>query len=368
MQYELLVFCWMQTVNSRNLVLTALARREPSRVPVDYWGTRETDELLCRHFGVASKDEMLKKLGVDLRYIFPDYTGPRLRSFPDGSYDDLWGVRRKIIKTAQGTYEHTVFSPLSGINTIDEIEAWSPPSPDWYDYSSLDAQCDRYQDYATVVVGDRTNRTSVLHQAIYLRGVQQALTDPIRNPEFTQRLFEEITGFYLEVNRRCFEAAGDRIDIFMMGDDMGTQEGLLVSPRIFRHFIKPCLAEHVKLAKQYGLKVMLHCCGAIRRLIPDFIEMGIDILNPIQVRARDMNPSDLKRDFGDRLSFHGSIDIQWTLPRGTPEDVRAEVKERVQTLGKGGGFIICSTHNIQGDTPLQNILAMYDEAKRPSKP
>ncbi len=355
-------------MNSRDLVLMALSHKEPIRVPVDYWGTRGIDELLGPHFGVGSRDEMLDRLGVDLRYVFPEYVGSKLRSYADGSYDDLWGVRRKIIRTAEGSYEHTVFSPLSGMKTVDELEAWSPPSPDWYDYSSLNLQCDRYQDYATVVVGDRTNRTSVLHEAIYLRGVQQALIDPISNPEFTQRLFEKITDFYLEVNRRCFEAAGDRIDIFMMGDDMGTQEGLLVSPRIFRHFIKPCLSKHVKLAKQYGLKVMLHCCGAIRRLIPDFIEMGIDILNPIQVRARDMNPSELKRDFGDRLSFHGSIDIQWTLPRGTPEDVRAEVKERVQTLGRGGGFILCSTHNIQGDTPLENILAMYDQARRLSNP
>jgi len=355
-------------MNSKNLVLTALSHKETNRVPVDYWGTRHVDELLCRYFRVESKDELLKKLGVDLRYVFPEYIGPKLKKYNDGSYDDLWGVRRRTIKTVKGSYEHTVFSPLSAITTINELESWLPPSPDWYDYSSLNLQCDLYQDYATVIVGDRTNRTSVLHEAMYLRGVQQALIDPIRNPEFTHRLYEKITDFYLEVNRRCFETVGDRIDIFMMGDDMGTQEGLLVSPRIFRQFIKPYLATHVKLAKQYGFKVMLHSCGAIRRLIPDFIEMGIDILNPVQVRATGMNPSELKQEFGDRLSFHGSIDIQWTLPRGTPDDVRAEVRERIQTLGRGGGLILCSTHNIQADTPLENILAMYDAVKRLSNP
>jgi uroporphyrinogen decarboxylase len=299
-------------MKSKTLVLTALSHKEPKRVPVDYWGTRDIDELLCRYYRVGSKDELLKELGVDLRYVFPVYMGPKLKKYEDGSYDDLWGVRRRTLKTLKGNVEHTVFSPLKSISTIDELESWSPPSPEWYDYSSLRPQCENYQDYATVIVGDRTNRTSVLHEAMYLRGVQQALTDPIRNPEFTHRLYEKITEFYLEVNRRCFETVGDKIDIFMMGDDMGTQEGLLVSPKIFRHFIKPHLSAHVKLAKQFGLKVMLHSCGAVRKLIPDFIEMGINILNPIQVRATGMNPMELKNEFGDRLSFHGSIRSQGT--------------------------------------------------------
>ncbi len=333
-------------MKSKTLVLTALSHKETEPVPVDYWGTRFIDELLCRYYRVGSKDELLKELGVDLRYVFPEYTGPKLKKYDDGSYDDIWGVRRRNLKTLKGNYEHTVFSPLRGISTVDELESWSPPSPEWYDYSSLRPQCENYQDYATVIVGDRTNRTSVLHEAMYLRGIQQALTDPIRNPEFTHRLYEKITEFYLEVNRRCFETVRGNIDIFMMGDDMGTQEGLLVSPKIFRHFVKPYLSSHVKLAKQFGLKVMFHSCGAVRKLIPDFIEMGIDILNPIQVRANGMNPLELKNEFGDRLSFHGSIDIQRTLPMGKPEDVRAEVRARIETLGRGGGLILCSTHNI----------------------
>ena len=351
-------------MDSKDLVLRALAHKETDRVPVDYWGTREIDQALCHHLRVMGKDELLKKLGVDLRYVFPEYVGPELRKYPDGSYEDVWGVRRRPIRTSQGSYDHVITSPLSSINTIDQLESWSPPSPDWYDYSSLRRQCDLHPGYAIVVSGDRTNRTSVLHAAMYLRGVQQALIDPIQNPEFAQRLFDKITDFYLEVNRRCFEAGGDAIDVFMMGDDMGTQEGLLVSPRIFRKFIKPHLAEHAKLAKRYGLRVMLHSCGAIRSIIPDLIEIGIEILNPIQVRARGMDPAELKLEFGDKLCFHGSVDIQHTLPRGSPEDVRAEVRERIQTLGMGGGFILCSTHNIQPDTPIENVLAMYDEAKR----
>ena len=346
-------------MNSKNLVLTALAHKEPSRVPVDYWGTRQIDELLCRHFGVESKDELLKKLDVDLRYVFPEYVGPKLKKYADGSYDDLWGFVEGSSKPLKEVMNHS-FQSTECHNHYRWTRELVAPHHLIGTTTPLNLQCDLYQDYATVIVGDRTNRTSVLHEAMYLRGVQQALIDPIRNPEFTQRLFEKITDFYLEVNRRCFEAAGDRIDIFMMG----TIWGLLVSPRIFRQFIKPYLVRHIKLAKQYALKVMLHSCGAIRRLIPDFIEMGIDILNPIQVRASGMNPSELKQEFGDRLSFHGSIDIQWTLPKGTPDDVRAEVRERIQTLRRGGGLILCSTHNIQADTPLENILAMYDEVKR----
>jgi len=354
-------------MNPKELVLEALAHREPYRVPVDYWGTKEVDHILCQHFKVSKRDNMLKKLGVDLRYIFPDYKGPKLRKYADGSYEDIWGVRRKNIMTKKGSYEHTVFSPLSSFRILDQLESWSPPSPEWYDYDSLKKKCELYRDYAVVLVGDRTNRTSVLHAAMYLRGVQQALIDIVRNTEFAKRLFDKITDFYFEVNKRCLEAANGGIDILMMGDDMGTQEGLLISPEIFRTFIKPHLSRHAQLARRYNAKVMLHCCGAIRTIIPDLVEIGIDILNPIQVRAKGMNPAELKRDFGDKMSFHGSVDIQKTLPLGTVEDVRAEIRDRVQTLGKGGGFILCSTHNIQADTPLANILAMYDEARK-SKP
>ncbi len=354
----------MRGISSKELVLEALSHREPYRVPVDYWGTNETTNVLCRHFGVASKDELLETLGVDLHYVFPSYIGPQLKTYEDGRYEDIWRVQRKLVQGASGSYEHTVHSPLSSIRTIEELEDWSPPSPDWYDYSYLRSQCEAYSEYATVFVGDRTNRTCVLHEAMYLRGVQQALTDLLRYPQFTRRLYERITEFYLEFNKRCFEEAGDLIDVFMMGEDLGTQAGLLVSPKTFRDRIKPYLAMHVGLAKHYGVKVMIHSCGAIRELIPDLIEMGIDILNPIQVRAKGMNPAELKKEFGDKLSFHGAIDIQHTLPHGMPEDVRAEVRNRIQTLGRGGGYILCTTHNIQSDVPIENILALYDETKK----
>lgn len=146
---------------------------------------------------------------------------PELKTYAEGSYEDIWGVRRKPVKTGQGSYDHEILNPLSSISIIEELESWEPPSADWYDYGSLVHLCERYEDYATVLVDERTNRTSVLHAAMYLRGMQQALIDLLTNPKITRRLYRKITAFYLEVNRRCFEAAGDRIDIFMMGDDMG---------------------------------------------------------------------------------------------------------------------------------------------------
>ena len=355
---------WAYALKSKKRVLKALAYEETDRAPIDYWATRHIDSLLCKHFGVESREEVLRKLEVDLRYVFPEYAGPELRTYADGSYDDVWGVRRKRVETSMGEYDHEISNPLSSISTIEELEVWTPPSPDWYDYDSLKRQCERFRDYATVLVDKRTNRTSVLHAAIYLRGMQQALMDLFIKPDFTRRLYRKITDFYLEVNRRCFEAAGDGIDIFMIGDDLGTQDSLIVSPKIIREFLKPMLAEHARLAEKYGLYVMLHTCGSIRNIIPDLIELGVDILNPIQVRAKNMNPEEIKVEFGDKLCFHGAVDVQWTLPYGTTKDVRAEVRERIQTLGKGGGYILCSTHNIQAGTPLENILAMYKEAKR----
>ncbi len=146
----------------------------------------------------------------------------------------------------------------------------------------------------------------------------------------------------------------------MMGDDFGTQKGLFLSPAMWRRFLRPGFKAFVDLGRRHGCKVAHHSCGSIQPIIGDLIECGLDILNPIQPDVKDMNRGELKRLFGDRLCFHGSISIQKTLPFGTPDDVRAEVRERVETLAPDGGFIFCTAHNIQADTPTENIVALFD--------
>ena len=368
-------------MTSRERVLTALAHKEPDRVPVDYWATPEVTDLLLRHFDLKTCDQLLDHLDVDLRVIpGPAYIGPPFARHPDGTVEDIWGVPR-VEKSygeegRRGVYKEVTTPPLAGATRVADVVNYAKwPRAEWFDYSGIAEQCKQYPGRAIVFVGDRLNRTSLLKAAMYLRGTADILLDLIENPAIAEAIFEKIAEFYLEYNRRVFEAAlrpcsgpprarrgaaDGGIDIFMSGDDFGTQSGLFVRHETWKRFFAPGLRRYWALARKYGVKVMHHSCGSIKPLIPDMIEMGLDVLNPIQPGVADMDPRDLKARFGSRLSFHGAMDIQKTLPFGSVEDVRAEVRDRIEALASDGGFIICTAHNIQVDTPLKNILALFE--------
>ncbi len=193
-----------------------------------------------------------------------------------------------------------------------------------------------------------------------LRGMQEMLMDLAMNPALPAYIMERITEVLVANIHAALAVAGDRIDMVYFYDDVATQQALMISPKMWGEYIRPCHQQLIDAAKQYGKQVMYHCDGALRPLIPHLLDMGIDVLNPVQADAPGMEPEGLKADFGDRLSFHGGIDIIDTLPRGTTDDVRAEVRERMQVLGEGGGYIMASSHHIQPDTPLANVLAMYE--------
>ncbi len=343
-------------------MLDAIDHKRTDRVPLDLWATKEVLNKLCAHFQTDQGDDVLKELGVDIRLVGPEYIGPSLKESPQGIAKDIWGVTRRRVEHAEGSYLEVEDYPLEGDISISDIEHYPWPDPDHYDYSIIPTLCEKYGDYAILNVGNRLNRTSVLKAAIYLREMQQLMMDMALNPPLVKALLEKISDYYLAHNERIFKAGEGLIDIFMMGDDFGTQKGLLISSAMFREFFAPKLKEFADQAKSYGIKVMLHSCGSIKELIPDIIEIGVDILNPIQTHAAGMIPEELKQEFGDRICFHGGVDIQHTLPFGTAEEVEAEVRDRIRVLGKNGGYILASTHNIQSDTPIENILRMYETA------
>ena len=358
--------------NPKQRVLTALAHREPDRVPVDWWAVPETVTGAMKTLGTNSQEELLQRLGIDLRYVKPRYAGDNYieqpdgsfhKHHPDGTFVDIWGVQRKEIAWGKGSYLEVVRSPLVQAETPSDIEQHPWPDAEKFDYQSVVEQCEEYRDFGIVCTGDRlVTRASVFKLAMYLRGMDSLLMDLALSPKLVDALVHKLLEFHLEHNRRIFECSAEGIDIFMLGDDFGSENGPLISPEMFRRFFKPALKELIALGKRYGLKVMLHSCGSVRELIPDFIDIGLDVLNPIQTHARDMVPEELKREFGKDLCFHGSIDVQHTLPFGTPEEVKSEVKARIQTLGKEGGFILAPAHNLQPDVPTENILAMYRTA------
>ncbi|MCE5237358.1 hypothetical protein LLH23_02580, partial [bacterium] len=329
-------------MDSRARVLTALFHQPPDRLPRDYWATPEVTQRLREHFGLPDRESLLRQLGIDLRYVEgPSYVGQSLRTHPDGSVEDLWGVRRRPRTVTGGsytwTYQHVVQSPLQAAQTAADIEAYARwPSADWWDYAQLRKQCRAQAGYAVVNAGDRLDRTAQLKPMMYLRGMEQTYLDLALNPDVAEAIIAHIVAYFLQYNECVFVAAGDAIDIFMMGDDFGTQTGPMMSLDTWRRFFREGFRRYIELAHGYGIKVMHHTCGSVVELIPEFIECGLDVLQSLQPRARGMELRVLKREFGTDLCFQGGIDIQETLPRGTPQQVREEVRA-VMEAGKGGG-------------------------------
>lgn len=354
-------------MDSRERTFLALNHEEPDRVPIDLWASKALIQRLEQAWGM-SWETILDAYDVDLRYIpGPRYVGPPLRAFPDGSTEDLWGVRRKrvTITTQEGAevYEEVAVSPLAAAESVEEIEAYGHwPSPDWFDYSEIKQQCLAMRDRGRVAVfqGDRLNRIAQLKPAMYLRGVERILEDMALRPELAQAILGRIRAFYCAYLQRILEAAQGTLDLLLTGDDFGAQNGPLVSPGMWVAFLGEGFRQYVALAKAAGVRVMHHTCGGVRPLVPLFIERGLDVLQSLQPEAAGMEPASLKKEFGQRLAFHGGISVQRTLPWGTPEEVKREVRQRVAALAGGGGYILCTSHNIQADAPLANVQALLE--------
>jgi uroporphyrinogen decarboxylase len=358
-------------VTGRDRVLTALRHEEPDRVPRDLWATAEVLASLRSELGVADDGALLSRLGVDLGYVpGPSFAGRELRAWdtPEGRVtEDLWGVQRvgKQVRSGLTTwsYQHVVASPLASAQRPADVHAYAHwPDPDGWDFSTLREQCQsvRAAGRAAVNAGDRLDRTAQLKTMMYLRGMEQTYVDLRRSPEIADAIIGHVVDYFLAYNERVFAEAADLIDIFMMGDDFGTQQGPMMAPELWRRLLKPGFRAYIDLAHRHGLPVMHHTCGSVVELIPDFIECGLDILQSVQPSAAGMDLGTLKREFGRDLCFHGSMDIQQTLPRGSTHDVREEVRRRMEAGKPGGGFIICTAHNLQPDVPVGNILALFE--------
>lgn len=357
-------------MDSRERTFLALNFEEPDRVPIDLWLSRGFRAKLEATLGMPTA-AFLDAYDVDLRYIEgPIYIGPPLRQFGEEVDEDLWGVRRRRVRVAVDggveEYREVIESPLASATTVEEIEAYDHwPSPDWFDYAGLAAQCQaiRRQGRVAVFMGDRLNRLAQLKPAMYLRGVEQILADLVLNPEIVRAIIARIRAFYEAYAERIFAAARGQLDLLLMGDDFGSQQGLLLSPEMWEEFFGEGFARYLEIAHQAGVKAMHHTCGAVRPLIPRLIDKGLDVLQSLQPEAAGMEARRLKAEFGDRLAFHGGISVQQTLPRGSPTAVRAEVRERIEALAPGGGYILGLAHKAQADVPVANLLALLSAWK-----
>ncbi|MFO7917899.1 MAG: uroporphyrinogen decarboxylase family protein [Anaerolineae bacterium] len=341
-----------ETMTPRERWRAVLERKRPDRIPMDYWATDEAQEKLLTHLGLDSEREMLEWLHIDRPFtVTPRYVGP-----PIPEDEDVYGIGYRDIDYGTGTYREAVCHPLAEYNSVKEIKAdYRWPSPDWYDYSDLPQQIENWKEYP--IRGGGSEPFLIYKN---LRGQELAFMDLVLHPEMVHYCLDKLFERAYQNTLRIYEAIPGEVMITYVAEDMGSQEGLLFSPEQIHEFLIPRMKRMMDLAHEAGAFVFFHSDGAVRKILPDMIEAGIDVLNPIQWRCKGMEREKLKRDFGDDLIFHGAMDNQYTLAFGTVEEVRQEVLDNLRLLDSDGGYILAPCHNIQAVSPPENVIAMYE--------
>ncbi|MHB1415753.1 MAG: uroporphyrinogen decarboxylase family protein, partial [Chloroflexota bacterium] len=372
-------------MTSRERVLTALRHEEADRVPIDL-GARHSIHVfayraLKEHLGLAGGEEVIRSylnhtaepdprliemFGGDVLGFQPkseaNYTFVMDRE--TNSYVDEWGIRYRM--PPDGLYYDPSKFPLAGAETVAELERY--PFPDPVDPNRMAGVTEAIQ------AAHKANEKAILFNAptvgiwflaFYLRGLEQAMVDLVLQPEMTEALAERITDWYVAYWDRALAEVGDYVDVVQMEGDLGQQNGPFFSPKVFRGMFKPRLRRVVDAIKRRTrARVLLHACGSVYWAIPDLIDIGIDILNPVQVNAADMDTARLKREFGREIVFWGGGCDTIVLQRGSPDEVEAEVERRIADLAPGGGFVFGSIHNIQANVPPENIVRMFESARK----
>ena len=339
-------------MTSRERVLAALRHEQPDRTPRDFWAEPPTMQRLFAHVGHNDKDRLLDALDVDVRHL--EAPAPRERELGEGLFQNFWGERYIFKPTPWGPMREDAKGALAEATDFAELKIFPWPSPDCLDRSELVAQCRRHADRALLY-----GFADIWQRPALVRGWEGMFLDMAEQPDWVHFLARKFTDFYREDYTRAAELTHGRIDLYLVISDLGTQRGPLISTGMFREFIAPYLKEMTALIHSLGGRALYHSCGTIHPFIADLIACGVDVLDPIQPTCPEMQPESLKRDFGDRLCFHGGIDMQELLPKGTPAEVTAGAQHYCDVLGRSGGYILGPAHLFQPDVPPENILAVY---------
>lgn len=376
-------------MTSRERVLAALSHQQPDRVPIDLGGNQTgihkfAYQALVEHLGLDESidimdavqqlarpsEAVLERLRVDTRYVHAgaaaDFKGQIVIAERDGrTWHDLtdeFGVRWSM-PDDKPLYMDITLHPLADA-TIDDLADYPFPSGgDAGRFAGLRDRANAIRNetpYAVV-----SGISGVVYEICwYMRGLERWFMDMIEQPEFCEALLDRTLGFWLDWFDAFLEEVGDVMDVIMIGDDLAGQGGPLFQPDFYRKVVKPRQKRLVQSIKpRTSAKIWYHTCGACRTYIPDLLDNGIDILNPVQISAADMEPTELKASYGDRLAFWGgAIDAQHVLPTANPDTVREHVKRNIEAFKPGGGFVFNNVHNIQAGVPPENVLAMYDAA------
>jgi len=336
-----------------------------------YWGEEREIKIEDIVTQKALIDEdVLRRLGVDFRRVDFSFstTERRLRELQEEEkytfFIDEWGIKWAKPKKGGLYYDMKRHALPASQITADDIDALKGPAlPSRDEVRVLKKKAETYKENGFAVVLDGTGG-GIFEWACWIRGHQNFFIDMVSRPALAERLLRKILSYKLKYYELMLSELGDLVDVVAEGDDVATQERLMISPELYRRMLKPLHRELIKGIRESTKEhifIHFHSCGAIRELIPDLIDVGVDALNPVQVNAAGMDTKQLKKEFGKDITFWGGgVDTQHVLPHGTPEEVKDEVKRRIEDLAPGGGFIFATVHNIQADVPPENIMAMWE--------
>jgi uroporphyrinogen decarboxylase len=353
-------------MNSKQRFAATCQFRAPDRTPVDYLAHYETDAKLRAHLGCQSEEELLDRLGSDFYYLscrdisqnegfIRCYKGPPL-DMTETERTCTLGIRwRRKVGAAKFSVDEAIAGPLEKAETEAEILRLRWPTAADFDFSGLQGECQAHAN--RVIIGGLWS--GLMGDSFRLHGFQNFLTNIALKPQLIHTLLNRVTDMYLELNDALFAQLKGRMDVWFFGSDFGTQNGLLMRSQMWHEFFFEPIRRLVSLAHSYGLRVMMHSCGGIAEIIPHLIEAGVEILDPIQLTARGMEPDRLAGAFGGQIVFHGGVDTQRVLPYGTPDEVVRHAAEVARVLGSKGGYIFAPSQILGPDIPVENILAMY---------
>lgn len=373
----------------KKLILDSIGHKSIRRIPTMYRADPLINEKLMNYFELKDIENnwkvLLEKIGADnfsdgetlgaFTSYLPKYIGPVFNTVYELNHFFIWGIKPVEVKVA-GTIDIVFHQdpPLENISRISDLLDYRWPAIEWFDFNNYKITTDAiFKDLEEQSETEASNikrsdryflntycMNSIFMTSIFIRGINKMFMDLVVNKKYAEVLIGKIGEFMLEFCIRNLQSIGDEIDLYGIWDDFATQDGLMISREVWQKFYKPWHKKIIEVVKNRGLLVSYHICGNCSEIIPDLIEMGVDILDPVQVSARDMEIHNLKKQFGKDICFHGGVDAQKLLPFGSPEEIRKEIR-RIRSIFDGeGGIILGPSHYITADTPIDNILAIYN--------
>ncbi|MFI3169611.1 MAG: uroporphyrinogen decarboxylase family protein [Faecalibacterium sp.] len=343
-------------MTSKERVRAVMMHQKPDRIPAAFQATDGVMKKLIAHYGVTSEDDLYKKFDIDIIPAAPTYCGAPLKEYTNSAgahvITNYWHFEATLHETEVDTYRTTTLYPLEGVESMDDLNQYSYPSADDFDYSSITKTCEENPDKA-IIIGHEGPFQIVTN----LMNMEEFFILMMEEPEVAHEILDRMVAFELEYYERCLIAGGGKIDILRPHDDYGTQISLLFSTSMWEEFFAENTKKLVELTHRYGAFYMQHSCGAVGPIIPGLVACGIDALEPIQ-KVKTLEIENLL-PYAEKLCFHGGIDTQDLLPNGTPEQVTAEVKRFIEALGKSGSYILMGSQSFEPDAKIENIEAIY---------